>query len=347
MKDDTSEAKQFKATPHKLREARKKGQVVRTRDSVTAVVTVASVVTLWLEHESLTAGFIRMLELPFSSQPRPFAVAAYEAAAILGRMAMDLLTPVLIVVVIAAILASIVFMGGPVFAGEPLIPRFEKIDPVAGLKRLFGLQALSLFGITVIKVAMLLAALTIGLAYGLDALLKMPECGLDCAGPVFLAIARPLVVAACGIMLLWALVDLAVNRGFFLRDMRMTRTELRRERRDLEGEPVFKGRRRSLARQMVETGGGAKRATLVVADGVRTAAALRWVEGETPAPFLVAKGRGGRARQLLDLADRVAVPVLDEPDLAQALALTVDVGSYVTEALVTPTIAAFQRAGLR
>lgn len=126
-----------------------------------------------------------------------------------------------------------------------------------------------------------------------------------------------------------------LQRWLFLRDQRMTKTEFKRERKDMEGDPIL---RQELARQRREFAQGStmplgiKHATVLIAEGQSAVIGLRYVKGETPVPTLVCKGRNDRAVQLVAQARQLYIPVVDEPALAQTLLETGKLGDYVDQA---------------
>jgi type III secretion protein U len=143
------------------------------------------------------------------------------------------------------------------------------------------------------------------------------------------------------------IIDVPIQRWLFLRDMRMTKTEYRREYKDLEGDPLI---RQELQRQRRETVSnpvklGLKNATLVIVER-DLLVALRYVKGETPIPMVVAKGQGRIADVMTAEAKRLAIPIAEDPSLAGPLFDTTRTGGFIHQDLFVPTIGHLVRLGL-
>lgn len=344
MSQDTTEEKSHEATPRKLQRSREKGQVARSEDVVVAAGTVAALAYLWFAADGMADAMSAMLTAPSALYDVPFDVALARLTEVVGRLALQVLLPLFALIVAVNLVASVLTTGGPVFSTEAVIPRAEKINPADGLKRLFGLRAWVTFALSLIKLVILMAILLVGLALALEPLVKAPSCGMDCVPGVTKAVLGPLVLGASAVMIAGALIDIVLQRWLFLREMRMTRTELKREIKEQEGDPMFRGQRRRIAQQMLEVRTGPEQATLVVSDGIRRAVAVRFVEGETPAPVVVAKGRGLRAGTLLATARGMHVPTLDDGELVERLA-RIEVGEYIVGDLAMDVVAAAMRGG--
>ena len=146
---------------------------------------------------------------------------------------------------------------------------------------------------------------------------------------------KPLFIAFALIFLLFAMIDVGVQRWLFLRDMKMTTTEFKRERKDMEGDPMLRQERMRQRREYAEgstTPLGVKNATILISDGQSAVVGLRYIQGETPVPVIVCKGRKDRAISLVATARQLYLPVVDDPDLTKALMNSGNLGDYVDQA---------------
>lgn len=343
MKNDTEE-RTLPPTPKKLREARKRGQVATSRDLPGAIAFIAAGLTLAALLPKAIADLHALLD-----------AAARRAADPNVRLG-ALLPPVLWVVLglglaplIAAILGSLagnlLVLRGPLFALEPIKPKLEKINPVEGLKRLFSLRSLVQFGKVFAEAAILIVAFALTLAGFAASLVQLPGCGFPCVPPVLGAIVAALFVITVVVVVVFGLADVGLQRWLFLRDMRMSRTELKRERKDQEGDPTLKGARRRRMREAAERPArpAPRLATLVVTAGADLAVGLRYVPGKTPVPVVVfiaeAEARDGAIAAAQD------APLIDMPELAHALAEQGKAGQEVPPPLYGPVAQALVRAG--
>src|SRR5206468_799521 len=142
------------------------------------------------------------------------------------------------------------------------------------------------------KIAILVAVFATILPSWLQPLFEMPACGEGCVAPVLVAILKPVMLAAALVFLTLGIVDVILQYRLLLRDMRMTRTEQKREHKDNEGDPLLRGERRRLFAEMLQQAAsfGIRKASVAVVDGDRIVG-LRYVRGETALPMVAANAR--------------------------------------------------------
>lgn len=328
--DESSEEKTLPPSEQKLRKAREKGNVVTAKDALVSVVAVASLAYLYLRRdvlaEHLAALFV--LEPADATGERSFALMLQDKTAIVWALALQVVAPLFALIIAIGLLAGMMIAGGPLFAPEVLAPKFEKINPASGLKKIFGRRALVTFVMHVVRMALLAGVFVLVLIGGWSALIRSPVCGFPCAVEALDAATRPLVFAAIVVMLVMALADYLVQRSEFLREQKMSVTEFKRELKDRDGDPHLKGRLRQDQRDMVDSPTGAKLATVVIEGTDGVAYGIRYAEGETPAPLVVARARDGAgARRIVRASGAPSFTDARLTDLLRGKA----VGDYVTE----------------
>jgi type III secretion protein U len=216
-----------------------------------------------------------------------------------------------------------------------LVPRLERLDPLAGLKRLFTWRTLTELGRSILVALLLATALVAGAWSLLPSALRLPTLEAPGAGLVLL---RPSALRLWSRVLLLAasvgLLDLMMARRRHRRSLRMSREEVRREHREQEGDPRHRAHRRAAHRQLLLAGRarGVKAASVVVVNPVHVAVALRWAPEECDAPYLVARGRGDEARAIRAEALALGISVVRDVALARGL-VQYDVGEEVPEEL--------------
>ena len=296
---ESSEEKNLPPTPHKLKKAREKGQVVTSKDTLASVATIVGLGYLYMRRASITENLKQL----FSYDPDP-ALSFAEQLADKAKVSLDLglmiVVPLLVGVIVIGILGGMTISGGPVFSTHPLIPDFKKLNPAEGFKKIFGKRALLGFLMHVVRLSAVTVVLGI-LAWGyFGAMISTPPCGMDCASYVMDRMMGPLLMATIAILTLAALFDYLVQRSSFMREQRMSITELKREFKDQDGDPLLKGQMRSDQRAMVDRPTGLSQATTVIHNAPHQAVGIRYVEGDTPAPLVVIRARGSQAvRRLL------------------------------------------------
>lgn len=308
---DRSEA----PTQKRIDRAREDGQVPLSREivgwSALAGGTVAAMIAL------PTLGFAMMRSMRAALE-RLHALTMSEAAVALLVQGGLVVLPVAGAAALGATVATLVQTRGLVSA-RPMVPRLSKISPLAGIKRLVAPEALAEFLRTLAKLGLVGAALwhVAGDLTELQAALHQPAGNLPVlAGAVALRLMLAALVAFAGV----ALLDLFWVRFRHLRQLRMSRQDMKQEAKESEGDPTLKARRRQMRvaqgrRRMMAA---VPRAAVVVTNPTHYAVALSY-EGGDAAPRVVAKGVDAMAARIRAAAEEAGVPLVANPPLARAL----------------------------
>ena len=341
-----SEEKTLPASRKKLDDARKKGQVARSKDLTSGATLVVGLGFLLLGGGGILAASEAMFEQAGSVAGGDFDIGLGVMAQSLRHALLHGVAPLLLLVPCAAVLSAMAMLGGVAFSTDPIVPKFEKINPAEGFKRLFKLRSLLELVKSVLKTVLIVSIVVALLAGGLQALVLVPACGMGCLGGVFHALVAPLFGAVALLFVLAGLADVALQRWLFGRDQKMGVSEAKRERKDMDGDPELKRERRRLMREALRmsAGLGIRRATAVVHDPGRFAIGLRYKAGELPVPVVVCHGRDERSQSMLAEALRLKLPAVEDRELAGAL-YRVQPGHAVPEALFRPVALALTRAG--
>ena len=307
-------------TPKRLRDARKRGEVARSVEVVSAAVFVAGAVVVLFAGSTLWTGSGEYLRASLG-----LAVGGADVlpSAVLERglwTGLALIGPVLLVVAVAAAGANLAQIGA-LFSLQAIKPKLAKINPIENAKNIFGKRALvelakSLLkvggigyvaGITVWDFAPRLLALASGRAQ--DAVTVVGQC----------LRATALRVAAVAVAL--AVLDLLYQRWSFTRRMRMTKEEVKREHKESEGDPQHKAERQRVHREILEHQMVERTAIAdcVVVNPKHIAVALRYDQEDMDAPQVVARGRGLLASRIRQVARRHGIPIVRNVPLAHAL----------------------------
>ncbi len=341
-----SEEKTLPPSAKKMRDARKKGQVARSKEMVTAVVTLAAFAYLFLRAGTVFANLQEGAIFAGAMADQPFAVGLGPLASLLGRQVLWTVAPLVGLLVLAAVLSNVAVNGGVLAALEPVLPKLERLDPVEGFKRLFSLRNLVELVKSVLKVALLGTVACLIVAGSVQALVEQPSCGVSCAGPLLLRLLRPLLLVAGGCFLVLGGLDIGLQRWLFGRDMRMTRTEQKREHRDMLGNPLIKQQHRQEQRAGLNrtVRAGLRNATFVVRSS-ELALAFRFAKPDAMVPVLVARGTAEGAPVLLEEARRARIPVVLDPAAATLFA-PLKVGQMVGKEAFQTIIACMKQAGV-
>jgi len=329
VKDET-EQKSLPASHKKLRDARRKAHVSRSRDLVSGVALLVIIVYLLIYWSTFRDHAVELADTVAAMSGNPTAASPASAIELAGEILLLTLLPPLLLIVVVSLIAGVASTLGPVFSFEPVKPKFDNIDPVQGLKRIFSLRNVIEWIKSLLKVVILGGAFWLVLRSYLQSLFELPACGEFCLGPMVIATLRPLALTAAVAFVFIGIFDVALQYQLFLRDMRMTKTEYKREQKELQGDPLIRGERRRFGTQMMFSPMrlGLQNAVLVVSHGP-TFVGLRYVRGETPLPLIVTKARGDKAAAMLAEARGRGLPIFEDAALAESLASRGGVGDYI------------------
>lgn len=322
-----SEEKTLPPTRYKLKKAREKGQVVTSKETLSSITTLVVLLYLFARREAIW----RDLRALFVLEPAPGLTLMqdlHERAQLAMDLALGIVAPVFAVVIALTVLGGVAISGGPVFSFTPLTPNFDKLNPASGFKKLFGKTAWMRLLMHMVRVTAIGTLLVVMLWDQIGALLPAPPCGIPCMTRLTESIVGPLLVGLTAILIMAGLLDYLVQRGDFIRQQRMSITEMKREFKEQDGNPLLKGALRQTQREMVETPTGIAQATLILRDGAREAVAVRYVRDDMPAPMVVLRAKGGAA---IGRALRARGDLIPVDDAAAVAALSgVGVGDWIS-----------------
>lgn len=333
---DQAQQKTEAPTPRRLQEARRKGQVAKSRDFSAAFALMAAVLLSYLLLNTALQDWERELNWYFSSCLR---FSMNETGLI--QVFIDSLWFIVwtflpfILILLGAALAAHLVQTGFIFAPDIINPTLERLNPLNGLRRIFSLRSLVELVKSIFKVAVVAAVSFYVVRAHLPVLLLVFS---RAPGAVFGTVAKALLdvtAAAGGAYLALSLGDLLYQRWEHIRGLRMTKQEVKEELKHTEGDPLVKSwqrrRQRQIAMNLIRA--EVPRATVVVTNPVHLAVVLRYVEKEMEAPVVTAKGAGDLAQQIRKIAAENNVPVVANPEVARVLYHQVETGQPVPVAL--------------
>ena len=309
-------------TGKRLEESRKKGQIARSKELNTLAVTLTGTMALIIFGAYMGNVLMDIMRGNFSL-PRDVLMSERSMALYLlasGKEALLAMQPFLIALLIASIVGPIA-LGGWLFSTEALQPKASRMNPLAGLKRMFSVQALVELLKALAKFLVILAVALVVLSVDQDDLLAIAN------EPIEPAILHSLKVVgwsafwlSCGLILI-AAVDAPFQLWSHKQKLKMTKQEVRDEYKDTEGKPEVKGRIRQLQREMAERRmmQAVPQADVVITNPTHFAVALKYDPEKGGAPLLLAKGGDFLALKIREIAQEHKVMVLESPGLARAV----------------------------
>lgn len=333
MSEEDDSEREFDPTPHKLEEARRKGDIVRSSEiTVAAAYGGILLASLALGGRALIAfGDQAMVLLDqadgLSRQMLGggSAVAAGVVARMLGPAMLWLLAPA--VLVLLALLAQRAIVVAP----DKIMPKLSRIDPLGNARQKFGRTGLFEFLKSFVKLVVIAVILARFLSGKVAQIIATQEMGVQIAVGEMLRMLLDFLTLLAVIAVVIAAIDYLWQRAEFLRRNRMTRKELMDEMKQSEGDPHIRQQRRQKAiaiatRQMISE---VAKADVVVVNPTHYAVALQWQRGSGRAPVCVAKGVDEIAARIREVAQKSAVPIHSDPPTARALYATIDIGEEI------------------
>ncbi len=324
------ENKTEKATPYRRRKLKQEGNVAKSVEIASSLTVLISSTIIFFTGALIFREVVSFLMAVSGFKPSEFSLLAGTAVRESFTQVVKLLIPFFVVTILVVIAAHVAQFGF-IFTLKPLQFKWERLNPVEGIKKMFSLttlfelskntlKALLLFGI-----ALFLLKGSVSLVLG-SAQLPLLE------GISFLINLLIKVVLILGVIaFLIALLDFAYKKWDYERRIRMTRQEVKEEFKQLEGQPEVRAKIRARMREMAKGRMMAEvpKASVVITNPTHYAIALRYDGERDRAPVVVAKGKGRVAERIVQVAQEHEVPVVRKPELARAIFPVVDVGEEI------------------
>lgn len=332
-----SSEKTEEPTPKKLRDARKKGQVAKSQDVVSAALIVGCFVAVSIFWPRYVEELKALIVFPAAFYQLPFEQALSAVLKGIVTKLILLTLPFLAIVIIGAI-ATNFFQVGALLVFEPIKPELKKLNPIDKAKQLFSAKNFFEFGKSAVKVLLIGIVVWVAVQRSLDPLIKLPYGGR----PAILSALKPLL-SYLAINITFAYVIIAAADYFFqkfqfVKQLKMSKDEVKREYKEMEGDPMIKSKRKQLHQEMVmgENVARTRKATVVVTNPTHLAVALYYKEEENQLPRVLAKGEDYLARRMVEAAHEEGIPVMQHIPLARSLHETVDIDRFIPSDLIEP-----------
>jgi len=317
------EAKTEEATPRRVDEALEKGNIPVSREAglLASIIGIAIVVQMLPFLFSGNAAFVLLMLFDKPGELR--LENTEDAVAILKAVGLEIAPIVLapMLVMMALSVTASVLQNPPGIKYDRIKPQFSRVSPGKGFQRIFGAAGFVEFLKALFKFALLLVVIVVFFnghkTELVDALQINPR---DVPGAIVRQMTE-LTLTVAGYMLILVGVDVVWSRFKWHADLRMSKQEIKDEQKQSEGDPMVKARQCSLARDRIRRRmmAAVPRATVVIANPTHYAVALRYVQGEAPAPLVIAKGLDHLALRIRAIAEANDIPVIEDRALARSL----------------------------
>ena len=316
----------------RLEDARSRGQVARSRDLGAAATTLTGGAGLYFLGQSMGGQFLQLMraQLSFSRTDATVPERMTELLGNSGWQALQVITPLLGLLLVSAVAAPLL-IGGWTFSTQSLALKWDRLDPVAGMGRVFSsrgfievLKSLARFGVVALVAVLLLqkqfAEFT---SLGAESIASGITHALLLTGKAFIILG-----GALGFI---ALIDVPIVLWQHHRQLRMSKQELRDEAKNSDGNPEVRGRIRRIQQDLAKRRmmADVPRAHVIVTNPTHYAVALRYDDDRMRAPVVVAKGVDLIALQIRKVAAAHSIPVVEAPPLARALHGSCELGAEI------------------
>ena len=323
-----------KATPKKLRDARKKGQVAKSQDfpsAVTFIVSIATTVMLaGYLYQQLASYFINMFRRVGTNIDLQTSGGGIiqEAINVIFTCSM----PIMVLTTMVGLLTSFIVVG-PMFSVEAFKLDIKRLNPVQNIKNLFKFKTLFELLKSIFKITGAFILIWTVVYNSLPEIVATASLPLIGSAQVFSTFLIKVVIRVGIFFLIVAIFDLIFQKRNFAKEMKMEKFEVRQEFRDTEGDPQMKSRRKQVAQELAYQEGpsAVKRARAVITNPVHIAVAIEYDEQKDPAPKIVTMGMGHIADLIIKAAQEYNVPIMRNVALAHLLFEKAKISEYVPE----------------
>ncbi|WP_456418476.1 type III secretion system export apparatus subunit SctU [Thiolapillus sp.] len=325
-----------KPTPKRLKDARKKGNVPKSKDVTNTVVLI-----LWIAMFALGLGFAadRFAALFDTALIAPGTEGDFTHRLLtVGEAALDVF-----LILSASVLIPVALFGtlveflqtGPVLSFEKLKPKMENLNPASGLKRMFSMDNLvELFKYVINTSILFLIAWLVFKAFSADIAL-LPQATPGAMSNGLWEVLLRVLLWTVGIFTLVAILDAAYQKYSYTKKLRMSRRDIKQELKDSEGDPMIKQKRREAHQEWSQQSAmqAARDANVLIVNPTHVAIALDYDRELSPVPIVSAKGEDHVARAMREAAEEEAVPILRNVDLARELLANAEEGDLIPQDL--------------
>lgn len=335
MAQDQDQDRTEQATPFKLKEARKRGQVAKSLE-VNSLLLLAVVLLLSYVLAERVIHFQLELSSMLFSLSGTIVLEPGSALALFRhtiRVLAESLWPFFGAIMLTGVVSSM-SQTGPIFSFFPLKPDMNRLNPVQGFKRLISKKLIFESIKTIIKMGVLGAVIYSVISSMLIKLIALLDINPGVYPTVIIEHGQSLVYNLVLTILLIALMDLMYSRWDFKQQMRMSRRDIKEEVKRRDGDPQIKSKQRQLQRESAKRAGSVQRipeADVLITNPTHLSIALKYERGSSTAPQVIAKGAGELATKMRDIAGKYSIPIVENKPLARALFRHSNIDDFVPD----------------
>lgn len=324
-----------KATPKKLKDARKKGQVAKAQDLPAAMTFIVSIMGTLAAVSYIfqnIAGFTLQMFKEASGSSADFQGRAPGFFLLALNVILHTSLPIMAIVCFVGVLVSFL-VTGPVFSMEAMKFDLKKLNPIDGIKNKFKVKVLVELLKSIAKITGAAIIIYLVIWNSLPQIISTVLLPILASASVVNDFLFTSALRVGIFFLLVGLFDLAFQKKNFASEMKMEKFEVKQEYKDTEGDPMIKGRRRELSREIAYQEGprAARRARAIITNPTHIAVALKYSPPEEVAPIILTMGKGYLAEQIIKIGVENNIPIMRNVDLARELYSKGKISDYIPE----------------
>ena len=326
-----------KPTPKKLRDARKKGQVAKSKEIGSAANIISVFVLIWVMSDFYIEHAGRLITMGTVAYTAPFEECLNVVlTGILDEMARMIL-PLMLVVIVVGLAANFLQIG-LLFAFESVKPDLKKLNPASAFKRIFSMKNFMEFLKSIFKIIFISVLLYSVLKAAMPLMFGIPYSDINVVLVVLGTILKKIVTYTSVAFIIVSAADFLFQKHQHIKDLKMTKDEVKREYKEMEGDPQIKGKRKQLHRELLSDNmmNNVRKSSVVVTNPTRIAVAIWYDKEKTKLPVITAMGENLLAKRIIEIAKEENIPIMMNVPLARDLLEQGKIDEYIPSDLIEP-----------
>lgn len=322
-------------TDKKIRDARKKGNVARSKDFSKALMLTSFLIYLLFATPTLYKSTTALMDLASRAAYLPFESGFSMLVNAMVDMLIESIVPLTIMVLLVGI-GSEVILSGILFVPEKIKPNIENIDFIKRAQQMFTAKSLIEFLKSTLKVVGMTIVVYWIIKADLADLVRLPTSSMLVVINTLIYLLLKLLVSVTLIFIAFGGPDVLLQKLLFTRENKMSKDEVMREYKESEGDPHINSKRKQLHQEIAAGDDSVANASAVVVNPTHVAVALYYQKGEVPLPVVLAKGEDESARHIVRIAREHGIPIVRNIPVARALLADGAVDEYIPDWLIEP-----------
>ncbi|MCD4757992.1 MAG: flagellar biosynthesis protein FlhB [Arcobacteraceae bacterium] len=318
-------------TSKKIEDAKKEGNVSKSAEVPGAAILFFSSIYLLFFGDPVFLEIQKMMYFIYSFIGQEMDGRTYFAiSSTIMTTIIYALFPLFVLILLLAVIFNVMQFG---FITTPLKIELNKIDPISGFKNVFSMKkAIEAFKLTA-KLTIIFIVMVIIFAIIWDAVLAMMDKSIRAALDAMIELTVYFLLTILFIIILFAIIDFFFTRYYYLKQLRMSKQEIKDEHKQMEGDPIVKSRIRQIQMKMSRQRmmADVPEADVVITNPTQYAVALKYDNEKSDAPVVIAKGINFLALKIKEIANESKIPIVEDPALARALYEQVEVDEKIPE----------------